>query len=238
MKKRKRSLRVFIVLAFLVFSAMAVLISPLFSIRQIAITGIYVLNESEIIAASGLAAGQSMFSFSARGSANQIRTLPYVGDAIVKREFPGNVTIIITERVAIANVRVANSSIYLQIDDGGMVLAVGSPHHNLPVVVGINPSHFAVGEYLGVDNTFAFDNILFLSRIFRRYEFLPDMMDMSDPADIVLHLGSLEIHFGSTDDADRKVQYIQAILEQFSIENRGYIYIRDANANPRFGLIR
>lgn len=239
-KKRKKSLRVFIVLAVLAFAAMAVLVSPLFAIRQFVVTGIYVLNEGEIIEASGLAAGQNMLSFSARNIANQISVLPYVGNVVVKREFPGNITIIVTERVAIANVQVANSALYLQIDDAGMVLttSTGSPRHGLPVVTGVGLSHFAVGEYLDVDDNFVFDSIFFLSRIFRRYEFLPDIMDMSCPTDIVLRLGSLDILFGSTEDADRKVQYIQAILEQFTIENRGYIYIRDANVSPRFGLIR
>jgi len=238
--KRKKSLRLqFVIVAALVgFAAFGLLISPLFEVRRIYIEGAIGLTDNEILATSGLDVGQNIFGFSARNTASQIAEIPFVRSATVTRQLPNNVTISVVERIAIASVRVGNTGTYLLIDDSGMVLNAGTPRVGLPLVIGIEPTHFAIGSYLEVDNHSVFNNILYLSRVFRRYDFVPDVLDFSNPADIVLHKWPLDIMFGPVSDADRKVQYIQAIIEQFPVTERGYIYIRDINARPRFGLIR
>jgi len=238
--RRKKSLRLqFVIMAALVgFVVFGLAISPLFEVRRIVISGTINLTDDEILATSGLGVGQNIFSFSRRNAAARIAEMPFVRDVTVSRQFPDNITINVTERLAIASVRVGNTGTYLLIDDSGMVLGTGDARSDLLVVTGIEPTHFAVGSYLAVDNPAVFNNILYLSRVFRRYDFMPDVMDFSNPGDIVLHKWPLDILFGAVADADRKVQYIQAIIEQFPVTERGYIYIRDVNARPRFGLIR
>jgi len=238
--KRKKSLRLqFVIVASLVgFVVFVLAISPLFEVRRIIVVGTINLTDDEILATSGLNVGQNIFSFSARNTASRIAEIPFVRSVTISRQFPDNLTINVTERIAIASVRVGNTGTYLIIDDSGMVLSAGLARPGLLVVTGIEPTHFAVGNYLAVDNPAVFNNILYLTRVFRRYDFSPDAMDFSNPADIVLHKWPLDILFGPVADADRKVQYIQAIIEQFPVTERGYIYIRDVNSSPRFGLIR
>ncbi|MCL2397404.1 MAG: FtsQ-type POTRA domain-containing protein [Defluviitaleaceae bacterium] len=238
-RKRKKTLRVVMFVAVFAFCIMAVLISPLFEVRHIDVVGNQRIAAADIIAVAGLDMGQNTLSFSARSIARQIGSLPFVREASVTRALPDGVTISVVERVPVANIRLANTSTYLLIDDGGMALATGVvPIGGLPVVVGADFPNFAIGEYLIVDEPLVFDNILLLSRVFRRYDFSPDVVDVADPFDIVLHVGNLNILFGPIADADIKVQNVQAIMEQFPVSDRGFIDIRDANARPRFGLIR
>ena len=238
-KKQKKALRLVLCLGLLMFAALGVLLSPLFEIRQINIVGGNVLTEQEIIAASHLGLGQNIFAFSTRALTDRVSALPFAREAEVARELPGTVIISVTERLALANIRVGNTNTYLLIDDVGMVLSVdAAPRRGLPVVTGVELNHFALGEYLVVENSFVFDDILSLSRIFRRYDFFPEVVNMSDPFDIVLQLGNLDIIFGTAQDADRKVQYLRAISEQFPVGDRGYIYIRDVNERPRFVRMR
>ena len=236
---KKKAFAIFFVLMMVAFAAVAVLISPLFEIRQIEIVGNRTICSKEILSRTQLAEGQNMLAFSANLVQTQINQLPFVQSVDVVREFPDKVVISISERTPVANIRVAHSATYLLIDNGGMVLASGSvPTPALPVAIGVNFASFAVGEYLIVEDDLIFRDMLRLYRLFTRYDFFPDVVDMSDSADIVFHTQYLNIFFGSMSDMDRKIQYISAIKEQFVPETRGFIEIRDINERPRFGLIR
>ena len=236
-KKQKKLLRCVIVLAVLAFLAMAILMSPLLEIRRIDVAGNSIVSDAEILRNAGFQTGQNMLSFSASHAESWIESIPYILDADITRQFPGDISIFVTERTAIANVRLSNTSTHLLVDEFGMVLETAArPLDGLLVAVGMDFSHFAVGEILIVDNPVVFDNIMQMSRLFRRYDFFPDVVDVSSPQDIVLHKGYTAIYFGDITDADRKIQYLQAITEQFPLGDRGYIHIRDINERPRFGL--
>jgi len=238
-KRKKRNAVAPAVLVLLVVLAYITLISPLFEIRQIDVVGNSAVCIDDIKRLAELETGQNILAFSASSVRNQINSLAFIREANVVREFPDRIVISVTERTPVANVRVAGSSTYLLIDDTGMVLNVAvRAVPGLPVTIGLCFANFAIGEYLYVEDDFVFRNILQLSRVFRRYDFFPDVLDMSDTFDIVLHAGNFNILFGGVSDADRKVQYIVAITEQFVTEGRGFIDIRDINQRPRFGLIR
>ena len=238
--RKKRKFAALFVFGLVVFAAVAVLISPLFAIRQIEIVGNSAICAKDILCRAQLETGQNMLAFNASAVRAQISLLPYVQDVTVVREFPDRVVISIAERIPIANVRVAHSATYLLIDDAGMVLESASvPTPYLPVAIGIYFTNFAVGEYLDVEDDLVFRDMLRLSRLFARYNFFPDVVDMSDPADITFQAGNINILFGSMSDMDRKIQYISAIKQQhFTPETRGFLNIRNINERPVFGLIR
>ena len=237
--RKKRRFGIFFVFTIVSFVAVAVLLSPLFEIRQIEIIGNNTISANDILGQAQLETGQNMLAFNASTVRAQINQLPFVQRVDVVREFPDKVIITVAERVPVANVRVAHSAVYLLIDNAGMVLESSSgPMPALPVAIGIDFASFAVGEYLDVEDDVIFRDMLRLYRLFTRYDFLPDIVDMSNPADIVFHTEMLIIFFGSMSDMDRKIQYLSAIKEVFRPEARGFIEIRDINERPRFGLIR
>ena len=238
-RRKKRKPVAFFVFTAVAFTVVAVLISPLFEIRQIDIIGSSFICDEAILSHAQLETGQNMLAFSASTVREQINQLPYVQDVDVVREFPDRIVITVEERIPIANIRVAHSATYLLIDDAGMVLeSASAPAPALPVAIGIDFASFSVGEYLDVEDNLVFRDMLRLSRLFARYSFFPDIVDMSNPVDIVFQTENLNIFFGNMSDMDRKIQYISAIKEQFSPETRGFIDIRDIGRPPRFGLIR
>jgi len=237
--RKKRRFAALFVFTMAAFVAVAVLLSPLFEIRQIEIIGNNTVCADDILGHMQLQTGQNMLAFSASAVRAQINQLPFVQQVDVVREFPDKVVITVAERTPVANIRVAHSATYLLIDDAGMVLESASePAPALPVAIGIDFASFAVGEYLDVEDNLVFRDMLRLYRLFTRYSFFPEIVDMSNPADIMFHTEYLNIFFGSMSDMDRKIQYISAIKEQFVPETRGFIEIRDINERPRFGLIR
>jgi hypothetical protein len=78
-----------------------------------------------------------------------------------------------------------------------------------------------------------------LADIFAVYDFFPDVVDFSNPRDIVMHQANFEIAFGSMEDAQTKVRYLKGIESSPPHGmDRGFIDIRDVNGNPRFRLSR
>jgi len=238
MPKKRLSFKFVAILAFLVFLMVGVLLSPIFRITQIDIIGNNAISREDILAASQLAIGDNIFAFGASGAVGRIiDSSPYIRAAAIGRDLPGNITIQVQERVATANIRLASGNTYLLIDDTGMVLA-SSPQavHHLPRITGLHFTSFSIGQYLQLDNTAVFNDILLLSRIFTIYDFFPDMVDFSNPRDIVMFKGPFDIAFGNMEDAQRKVRYLESIVRQSPLDV-GFIDVSDPNS-PRQRLSR
>ena len=233
----RKKFKVVIFLAIFIFVMIALLVSPLFQVRQLDIYGNDVITRHEILEISGLSVGINIFTFNARGAASRLSEgLPYARDVSIVRHFPDRVAVHLIERVPVANLRPAAISTYLLIDSEGVVLAVQNmPRWGLPQITGLSFDAFTVGQPLVVDNPLVFKDILELSSIFRIYDFMPNMVDFSNPRDIVLTKGNFRIYFGSMDDAQTKVRYINEILQQ-SPTDRGSLNIRNFD-NPSLRFI-
>ncbi|MDR2166721.1 MAG: FtsQ-type POTRA domain-containing protein [Clostridiales bacterium] len=240
MKKKRLSFRFFVILAVLAFALVGVMISPLFRVAEIEIYGNAVLTEAEILAAFELETGVNIFAFSTTRAAERVNALPYSRFVTVSRQLPDKITITMQEREPAANIRLGAA--YLLIDNAGMVLSTGqSPIRGLPIVTGINFANFAIGQYLQVEQNAVFGNILYLSRYFALYELNPDIVDFTNPRDIIMRAGNVEIDFGNMEDAPRKVRYLRAILDDLPEMgfDMGFIDIKDiSNNQPRFRLTR
>jgi cell division septal protein FtsQ len=93
-------------------------LSP-FVVERIEVVGQSVLAADEVIAASGLAPGQSLFSLDARRAVAGIEALPRVRRAELVRAFPNRVTLLVEERRPFALVH-----------SGGLRWPGGSPWPN------------------------------------------------------------------------------------------------------------
>ena len=236
--KRRISFRFVLVLGVLAFILVILLLSPIFHIRQIDIIGNYIITDREILDISELSVGMNIFTFNGRRIAGQIDSLPYSAGVSILRELPDRVIIQINERSPVANIRLGNTSTYLLIDGTGMVLAAGQNYtRGLPRMTGLGFGGFSVGEFLQVDNPGVFNDILLISDFFALYDFIPDLVNFSNPRDIVIYYGNFEIAFGNMEDAGRKTRYISAFLQQTDFD-RGFLDMRDLANNPRFRLSR
>jgi len=238
-QSKNLTIKLSIIIAIVFFALFALLISPLFQIRQIDIVGNDIISEADVLSSAGLSLGINIFSVSPNSIAHNISSMVYIRNANVVRHFPGLLTISLEERIPIAALRLNNLSTYIIIDDLGMVLSSSTAlPYSLPVVTGIELTGFAVGNYLEIENNAVFGSIVFLSRILRRHDVPSLFIDFSDIQDIVIHTENLEVFFGNTNNADRRAQQLAAIIEQIPRYGRGFIHIRDTDISPRFVPLR
>lgn len=215
----------------------AVFMSPLFRMENIEISGNDTITQNEILNASGLLVGDSMFAFNIGRVARDIADLPFVHSVDISRSFPRSITIDIRERIPAANVYCTQYSAYFIIDNVGMVLEMTQSFTNdLPRLIGLGVFDPTLGQYLSAENSLRNDIVLLL-HIFEAYDFYPDAMDFSNPHGILMQYGLFEIDFGNIMDAERKVRYLHAIINNSS-HDRGFIDIRNPDSNPRLRLSR
>lgn len=226
-------------MAVFAFVVTAVLLSPLFRISRVDVVGNNALLQAEILRAANLEIGSSIFAFSARNVSNNIAELPYIHNVSITRELPNVVSIEIHERVAIANIQnPIDTAAYILTDGVGFALELRqNPDPNLPIILGLDLEYSFIGQHLHTSNPTIFSDLLLLSQLFSTYEFFPRIIDFSNPRDIIMRHNNFEIDFGSMDEADRKVRYLQAVVQNPYLD-RGYIDIRNPEINPRLRVSR
>lgn len=230
--------------AVLVSLALLALKAPFLEIKFIEVSGNDAVSAEALIDDLGVnGTGANYFLFSEKAAAKALMKNSYIKTAIVTKSFPNSVYAEVTERIPRCYVEYKNMSMYLLIDESGMVMDVHAyMREKLPIIVGVNFSSFTVGEYLETDSEENFNNVVLISVIFAKYE-LDDVLriDVSDSDDIRLFVRGIEVTFGSLDDGDEKVRILKAALEKFEelgIDSRGFLDISDVKADPVFRYLK
>lgn len=134
-KRRKNTARRFIILfLLLVGTAIFAMISPIFNIKKIEVSGNEKLDESTIISLSGELEGKNIFQISKKKIINNIKDNPYIDSVTIKRNLPGNLQINVEERKVAYQVKVINSYVYINYQ--GYILEVSSKDADVPIIDG------------------------------------------------------------------------------------------------------
>jgi cell division protein FtsQ len=112
------------------------LTAPRFRVAEIEVRGAARLDAAEVLAAAGVRSGHNLFRLDPREIAERLRRLPWVKRALVIRELPNRVVLVIEERVPFALAHVGR--LYWLDEDGvrlGAEPRAVSPR--LPLVSGL-----------------------------------------------------------------------------------------------------
>ena len=110
--------------------------SPLFTLRQVEITGHVTLDSAEIRNLSGLEMGSHLFDLDVREIGIRIEQHARIRCAVVTRRLPDRLSVRVVERVPVAQVLADQ---WYEIDDAGVVLGRVRPEfeHTLPKLFGV-----------------------------------------------------------------------------------------------------
>lgn len=89
----------------------------------------------EVVAASGIDLGAPMTDLDLGAAARAVERLPWVDDAVLDRDWPGTVRIVVTEREPVA--AVAAGDRWALVDRSSRVLAVADGRGSLPMLDGV-----------------------------------------------------------------------------------------------------
>lgn len=227
-RRHKKNKSAAVPVAFCCLVIMAVMITlfmmPFFNIKTINVQGNESLTADQIKGYLTFKEGDNIFLFNKGKSRDNILNNHFVESVEINRVFPSSVAVNVKEYKLRGYVPYSGS--YLFIDGEGRVLDVQKKTtKSLPVVEGLKFNNVTVGEILQVDNPSTFETMVHLSKLFEKYELLSDVIrvDMTDVTDIHLYTGSVDIKFGSFDDANRKLLMLIEVLKTFDTSVPGTI---------------
>lgn len=180
--KKRAGLKIIFALVILIGVLAAVMMfSPLFLLSDIQVNAIESYTADEIIQVSGLAKGENAIRYiggSIQHTLNlrmgkveqRVQNLPRIKSAEVRYQFPGTVSITITERNAIAWIRHMGN--YLLVDEQGYVMEVSSALNDLyPEIRGVQLDKYTLGKKIGTEES---EKLKWLMVLLRSLELVDD----------------------------------------------------------------
>ena len=219
-KKRKlilKIIRTIILIGILIGTLIYILLSPLFNIKDVTVTGNNKLSREEIISLSEIRTEENIFKTSKNDIKNRIKTNPYVENVKIRRKLPDKVEIIVVERVATYMLPFANSYVY--INNQGYMLEITSQKANLPIITGFSTpeENLHEGERLLSEDLVKLGEVLQIieSANANGIQELITKIDMSNRQDytIMLEKEKKLVHMGDVSNLSTKMSYINKIIQ-------------------------
>lgn len=219
-KKRKlilKIIRTIILIGILIGTLIYILLSPLFNIKDVTVTGNNKLSKEEIISLSEIRTEENIFKTSKNDIKNKIKTNPYVENVKIRRKLPDKVEIIVVERVATYMLPFANSYVY--INNQGYMLEITSQKANLPIITGFSTpeENLHEGERLLSEDLVKLGEVLQIieSANANGIQELITKIDMSNRQDytIMLEKEKKLVHMGDVSNLSTKMSYINKIIQ-------------------------
>ena len=113
--------------------------SPLLDVDTVRVTGAVRTPVAEVVSASGIRPGRALVDVEAGAAATAAARLPWVLQARVTRDWPGTVSISVTEREPVAVARIDDRTWALIDRDSRVLASVAEAPPNLPTVSGNVP---------------------------------------------------------------------------------------------------
>lgn len=133
--KYKKILRRTSILVLIIGMVVFALVSPIFNIQSIEITGNNKVEKEKIIGMTGLELGQNIFKINKKEIRKNIEKNGYINSVNIKRNLPDEIEIIVSERIPSFAIEYGNG--YVIIGNQGYIIEVAEEKKGLPLLVGM-----------------------------------------------------------------------------------------------------
>lgn len=226
-KNRQRQLNKLQSLFFIVLLVVAGYIflqSSVFAIKEVKITGLETLQDSEIRKMAGINLGINTFKLSLNVVESRVEIQPMVKAVTVRRSYPDTIVIAITERKAVALVPL--NSDFMALDQDGYFLYKVSDYSkaNLPIITGLRLGTLTPGKQ--IVNPGLTTALKFLQKMDIRLVSQLSELNVADPQMIIMYnLEGAEIRLGAAESIDQKLGLIMETLRKAGNRKIKYIDI-------------
>ena len=238
--KIKNCLKIILFLAIIIAAICFALVSPIFNIQKINVSGNEQVNADTIISLSELQKNQNIFKFSTEKTKEKIKSNPYIENVTIKRRIPDKIEIVVEERKEQFNVEFLNG--YAYIDNQGYILKISEQKADFPTIKGISTGQeqIAEGNRLNEEDLSKLETVIQIMNISKEYEIYTKItsVDIIDVNNFILKMEDEKktIYLGNSSNLNSKILYIPSILDN-NKGKEGTIYLNgDINNgfNPRF----
>jgi len=187
--------------------------SAFFALQYINIEGNTALSDEEIIEQTGLALGTNLFRLDVNAATVKIEMYPVIKNVEIKRELPGTISVVVTERITVA--RVIAQDGFVEVDNEGVYLQKTTEYggsDQLPVISGVAlQEQDRPGTKL---NSPGLATALKLIELMDRsiLESVAEIIAASPESLSLKTIQGVEVRFGKPEELERKIQIMQQLL--------------------------
>lgn len=239
--KRKRKkffkvIKILMLLAIIIGGIIYAMLSPIFNIKNIIVTGNKKISSETIISLSGLNIDQNIFNFWSNDIEEAVKQNAYMDTVEVKRKLPDIVEINVKERTATYMITLGNA--YVHINNQGYILEITAKKLEVPLLIGYNTTaeEIVEGNRLNQTDLEKLNDVLKIMEVASSGKSdisgLITQIDISDRNNYILSLPKEKktIYLGDTTNLSTKLLWINKFLEEE--KNEGIIYL-NVNLNTK-----
>lgn len=227
----KAILKIILFIAIIAGVTAFLLVSPVFNINEISVSGNNKIQATEIESLSQLNIEQNIFRFSKENVKNNIKQNAYIDSVEIKRKLPNKIEISVTERTPAYQIKFGNAFAY--IDEKGNILEINEEDLKLPLINGYKTKieNLKAGNVLQEDIT-KLDTVNSIIRVSKSNE-IYDMITSIDITNdeeykVEFKEEGKTAHLGDASNINDRILLLKEILLKEK-DNKGEIFINDLN---------
>ena len=233
-KRNFNLFKIMLIASFLMLFIAGIGASIFFKVTEIEVLGVSTYTPQDVIDASGIELGDSLFLINDNQMDINIRNaLPFVKTVRIIRTIPNKVTIEVTENVAVAYIQLDNT--YWTIDSEGKILKrLSMPPVGLIQIKGLTPISPEEGKKLDLGETgsTALTYLIDLLTAIESEGLSGEIreIDMTNLGNITFNYGErFTVSFGRGDNSLDKIRLIKKAIEGLGESEKGTIEITEDN---------
>ena len=232
-KRRKFVFRIvkwLMLLGIIIGGIIFALLSPIFNIKEISVSGNAQISSQTIISLSSLTIDQNIFNFRTSEIVDNIKENAYIDSVKVSRKFPDTVDIEVEERVTTFMLVYGNAYVY--INNQGYILEITSEKGDYPILTGFKTptNQLMAGNRLAEEDLEKLNDVLKIMEATSSGESkignLITEINISDSSNYILTLSKekKQVYLGDVTDLSTKVLWLNQFVEREK-KNEGIIYL-------------
>lgn len=238
-KKKQKGMNKFLLLFLLIVIFCFLLMSPVFSVKNIYTEGFLYTPENSIIDASGIYYGQNIFCINKVNAVTRILNLPYVDDVEIRRSLPGSIRIFIKEKAPLAEAHFYGSKLIISEDGILLNVITDDEETNLPMMKGISATDITTGKLFESTNKEQFQTFLDVLNNLKKNGMINDVIQIEDKDGVLVYLKEGHIaNFGDSSNLQYKILLLKEIIPKE--KNTAYIDLSNLErkvTKPVWGVI-
>lgn len=193
------------------------MMSPLFNVTNINVTGNEKITSDMIISLSGITIGENTFKMSKKQVTKNIKQNAYIESVVIHRGLPDQINIEVKERKATFMIGITDSYIYM--NNQGYLLEIQKDKIEKPEIIGYStPSKdLQPGNRLVEEDLERLNTVLNIMEVAAGNELssLITKIDISEKTNYILYLDTEQkkVYIGDGSDLNTRMLYVKAILE-------------------------
>lgn len=228
----KAILKIILFIAIIAGIAAFLLVSPVFNIKEISVSGNNKIQATEIESLSQLNIEQNIFRFSKETVKNNIKQNAYIDSVEIRRKLPNKIEINVTERTPAYQIKFGNAFAY--IDEKGNILEINEEDLKLPLITGYKTQveDFKAGNMMQEEDVTKLDTVNSIIRVSKSneiYDMITSIDITNDEEYKVEFKGEGKTaYLGDASNINDRILLLKEILLKEN-GNQGEIFINDLN---------